>query len=68
MSLSGKSLLIIGGSSGIGKSLAKMAMADGANVVIASRSNPDLAGSTFISLDVTQIGSTFKGYRKSFTE
>jgi NAD(P)-dependent dehydrogenase (short-subunit alcohol dehydrogenase family) len=61
MSLSGKNLLIVGGSSGIGKSLAEMAIAEGANVVIASRSNPGLSGATYISLDVTEMETSIDG-------
>jgi len=61
MSLSGKNLLIVGGSSGIGKSLAELAIAEGAHVIIASRSNPQLAGATYISLDITQMESAIEG-------
>lgn len=61
MSLSGKNLLIVGGSSGIGKSLAEMAISEGANVIIASRSNPGLSGATHISLDVTQMETSIEG-------
>ncbi|MCE7990465.1 MAG: SDR family oxidoreductase [Roseivirga sp.] len=60
MSLSDKNILIVGGSSGIGKNLAESALAEGANVTIASRSNPDLAGVTYISLDVTQMEETIE--------
>lgn len=61
MSLSGKNLLIVGGSSGIGKALAELAIADGAHVILASRSNPELAGATYISLDVTKMESEIAG-------
>lgn len=61
MGLSGKNLLIVGGSSGIGKCLAELAIADGANVIIASRSNPQLTGATYLSLDVTEMESSIEG-------
>lgn len=61
MGLSGKNLLIVGGSSGIGKCLAELAIADGAHVIIASRSNPQLAGATYLSLDVTEMESSIEG-------
>lgn len=61
MSLSGKNILIIGASSGIGKSLAEMVIADGANVIAASRSNPGIAGVTYIPLDVTTMDSKIEG-------
>lgn len=61
MGLSGKHILIVGGSSGIGKSLAELLITEGANVIIASRSKPDVAGATYISLDVTQMESAIEG-------
>lgn len=60
MGLSGKHILIVGGSSGIGKSLAELLITEGANVIIASRSKPDVAGTTYISLDVTQMEQTIE--------
>ncbi len=57
MSLTGKNLLIVGGSSGIGKALAEMAIAEGARVILASRTNPELAGASYIPLDVTSMES-----------
>lgn len=61
MSLTGKNLLIIGGSSGIGKALAEMAINEGAHVILASRSNPGLAGATYVPLDVTSMESEIPG-------
>lgn len=61
MSLNGKNLLIVGGSSGIGKSIAEMAMAEGANVTLASRTNPGLVGSNYIALDVTSMEAAIEG-------
>lgn len=61
MSLTAKNLLIVGGSSGIGKALAEMAITEGANVTLASRSNPELAGTTYIPLDVTSMESVIEG-------
>lgn len=61
MSLANKNLLIVGGSSGIGKTLAELAMTEGANLIVASRSNPNLAGVTHIPLDVTQMDSSIAG-------
>lgn len=61
MSISGKNILIIGASSGIGKSLAEMVIADGANVIAASRSNPNIKGVTYIPLDVTAMSSEIEG-------
>ncbi|GAB5524867.1 MAG: SDR family oxidoreductase [Roseivirga sp.] len=61
MSLTNKNLLIVGGSSGIGKRLATLAQAEGANVIVASRSNPDLNGVTHIPLDVTEMDASIAG-------
>lgn len=38
-----------------------MVIADGANVIAASRSNPGITGVTFIPLDVTSMGSEIEG-------
>lgn len=54
MSLANKNILIIGASSGIGRSIAEMCVAQGAHVTAASRSNPDIAGINFEHVDVTQ--------------
>jgi NAD(P)-dependent dehydrogenase (short-subunit alcohol dehydrogenase family) len=49
-----KNILIVGGSSGIGKSLAKHYIAEGHSVCIAGRKNPNLAGACFHPLDMTE--------------
>lgn len=51
--MTGKNIVIIGGSKGIGLSTASLLLAQGANVTIASRTQPDLAGVNYIPLDVT---------------
>jgi len=53
MSVAGKNILIIGASSGIGRSVAEMCVEQGAKVITASRNNPDIPGTTFLPLDVT---------------
>ena len=57
MSLSGKNILVVGASSGIGKSVAELSLEKGANVYVASRNQPNLQGANYISLDVTQMES-----------
>ena len=57
MSLSGKNILIVGASSGIGKSVAELSLEKGANVYVASRNKPDISGATFISLDVNDMST-----------
>ncbi|WP_317039310.1 SDR family oxidoreductase [Roseivirga sp. 4D4] len=48
-----KKILIIGASSGIGKSIAQMLSDQGVEVISASRNNPSLAGVTHYDLDIT---------------
>ncbi|MFY0594360.1 SDR family NAD(P)-dependent oxidoreductase [Roseivirga sp.] len=50
--MEGKTILIVGASSGIGKSIAEMAMAKGAKVISASRQNPNLSGVEHHTVDV----------------
>jgi NAD(P)-dependent dehydrogenase (short-subunit alcohol dehydrogenase family) len=63
MLLSGKKVVVVGGSSGIGLSAAKLAKAEGADVVIASRNAEKLnaaaakLGAKAISTDITNDGS-----------
>lgn len=63
MSLKGKKVVVVGGSSGIGLATAVMAKADGAEVIIASRNADrvkaaaDKIGATGISADVTNDDS-----------
>lgn len=47
-----KTILIVGASSGIGKSLAESLVRSGANVISASRSNPNIDGLTHHLLDI----------------
>lgn len=66
MSLAGKKVVVVGGSSGIGRSTAEMAKREGAEVVIASRNAERLAGvaeeigATAIAADVTSDDSVAK--------
>ncbi|WNB16777.1 SDR family NAD(P)-dependent oxidoreductase [Marivirga arenosa] len=56
MSFEDKNILIVGASSGIGLSLAKKLQDKGANLILASRTKPDLSGDfQFIELDVLDI-------------
>jgi NAD(P)-dependent dehydrogenase (short-subunit alcohol dehydrogenase family) len=55
MSLSGKNILIVGASSGIGKSVAELSVQKGANVFVASRSEPQISGTTYIQLDIENL-------------
>ena len=50
--MNGKKILIIGASSGIGQSIAQMAVAQGAEVISASRNNPNISGVTHYHLDI----------------
>lgn len=49
-----KTILIVGASSGIGKSLAESLVKTGANIITASRNNPNIEGVTHHNLDVTE--------------
>ena len=70
MQLKGKTVVVVGGSSGIGYSTAEMAKAEGANIVIASH-NPDRLkaaadklGAKAIACDVTKddsVANLFRG-------
>jgi 3-oxoacyl-[acyl-carrier protein] reductase len=55
MSLSGKNILIVGASSGIGKAIAQDCVNQGAQVFSASRNDPGLPNVEHISLDVTNF-------------
>jgi 3-oxoacyl-[acyl-carrier protein] reductase len=59
----GKNILIVGGSSGIGRALADQLIASGANVYTASRTQPTgLDGATYLPLDVEQaVGEALSG-------
>ncbi len=48
-----RKVLIIGASSGIGKSIAQMLLDQGAEVISASRNNPSISGVTHHTLDIT---------------
>ena len=50
--MNGKKILIIGASSGIGQSIAQMAVAQGAEVISASRNKPNISGVTHYHLDI----------------
>ncbi len=51
--MEGKKVLIIGASSGIGRTIAQMLMNQGAEVISASRNNPGISGITHHTLDIT---------------
>lgn len=51
--MEGKHVLIVGASSGIGRSIAKRLVSEGASVISASRNEPDIPGLTHYYLDVT---------------
>lgn len=57
--MKGKKILIIGASSGIGKSIAQMLLNQGADVISASRSNPGIVGVTHYDLDITDSDPDF---------
>jgi NAD(P)-dependent dehydrogenase (short-subunit alcohol dehydrogenase family) len=51
--MKGKTILVIGASSGIGKATAQALIEQGANVISASRSNPEISGLEHHSFDAT---------------
>lgn len=51
--MKGKTILVIGASSGIGKATAQALIDQGANVITASRSNPEISGLEHHSFDAT---------------
>ena len=51
--MKGKTILVIGASSGIGKATAQALIDQGANVISASRSNPEISGLEHHSFDAT---------------
>ena len=70
MSLAGKKVVVVGGSSGIGLATAELAKKEGADVVVASRnaqrlqSAADKIGATAIAADVTSGDSVADLFRK----
>ena len=70
MSLAGKRVVVVGGSSGIGLATAELAKNEGADVVVASRnaqrlkSAADKIGATDIAADVTSDDSVADLFRK----
>ena len=57
--MQGKTILVVGASSGIGKSIADTLVQLGATVISASRSNPSIQGVTHYSLDVIEAEPDF---------
>ncbi|OEK04128.1 SDR family NAD(P)-dependent oxidoreductase [Roseivirga misakiensis] len=51
--MEGKTILIVGASSGIGKSITEMILAKGAKVISASRQNPNISSVEHYTIDVT---------------
>ncbi|MGB0522345.1 MAG: SDR family NAD(P)-dependent oxidoreductase [Flammeovirgaceae bacterium] len=58
LNFTGKNILIVGASSGIGEELANLLIASGANVYSVSRKNPNIAGVVHETLDVTNFDKT----------
>lgn len=59
--INGQSILVIGGSSGIGAAVAKLALAEGVRVAIAS-SNSTRVSNAVKTLEATSPGGSVKGY------
>lgn len=57
--MQGKTILIIGASSGIGKQTANQLVAEGTKVISASRTNPEIAGVEHYNWDVTEQNPDF---------
>lgn len=57
--MQGKTILVVGASSGIGRSIAETLVNLGATVISASRSNPNISGVTHYSIDVTEAQPDF---------
>ena len=57
MQLSGKSIIVTGASSGIGEAIATRFVAEGASVIVASRSEPSVEGAHFVATDVSDPGA-----------
>lgn len=57
--MQGKNILIVGASSGIGKSIAQLAIERGANIISVSRTNPNLESVVHHEVDVTDPNADF---------
>ncbi len=57
--MQGKTILIIGASSGIGRTTAELAISRGATVISASRTNPNITGIDHYNLDITDANADY---------
>lgn len=57
--MQGKTILVIGASSGIGRATAELALSKGATVISASRSNPNISGVQHFDLDITNPNADY---------
>jgi len=57
--MQGKTILIIGASSGIGSTTAELAISRGATVISASRTNPNITGVDHYNLDITDANADY---------
>ena len=57
--MQGKTILIIGASSGIGRTTAELAISRGATVISASRTNPNITGVDHYNLDITDANADY---------